>query len=108
MVQGGVIVVYTKNNFLAKHIGASPNLLFINGLPPEDTENFEEHFKGAPDLEPIIFWEPDLSSKGDDSVHFSFQTSDITGKCMIQVVGMDAEGKLIEGNIVYEVSEKID
>ncbi len=108
MVQGGVIAVSTKNNFLANHIGVSPNMLLINGLPPDDTENFEARFTGVPDLEPIIFWEPDISNTGSDTVYLSFQTSDITGACMIQVIGMGADGQLIEGNMVYQVSERIE
>lgn len=108
MVQGGVIAVYTKNNFLENQIGSGPNMLLINGLPPEDPENFEDRYTGAPDLEPIIFWKPDLSSKGGDSVYLSFQTSDITGACMIQVIGMGTDGQLIEGNMVYQVSERIE
>jgi len=108
MVQGGIIAVYTKNNFLSNHVGASPNMLMINGLPLDNNENYDDSFTGAPDLEPIIFWEPDLSNEGGDSVHLSFQTSDITGACMIQVMGLGADGQLIEGNMVYQVSERIE
>lgn len=108
MIQGGVIAVYTKNNFLSKYVEASPNLLLINGLPADNPENHDEQYSDAPDIEPMIHWEPNISVQSGSSAHFSFQTNDITGQCMIQVVGMDSEGNLIEGNMVYEVAERID
>jgi hypothetical protein len=108
MIQGGVITVYTKNNFLSKQVEASPNLLLINGLPVDSPEHNVEHSSGAPDMEPIIHWEPNIYIPSGKSARFSFRTNDITGRCMIQVVGMDSEGNLNEANFVYEVSERKD
>jgi hypothetical protein len=108
MIQGGVIAVYTKNNFLFKYVEATPNMLLINGLPLNNPVYKLQHSSGAPDMEPIIHWEPNISIESNRPASFSFQTNDITGQCMIQVVGMDSEGNLIEGNMVYEVSDKID
>ena len=108
MIQGGVIAVYTKNNFLAKYVEATPNMLMINGLPPDNSETPFEDYSGAPDIKPLIHWEPKISIPSGNSARISFQTNDITGYCMIQVIGMDSEGNLIEGKMVYEVSERGD
>jgi hypothetical protein len=108
MIQGGVIAVYTKNNFLSKYVQSTPNMLFINGLPRDNTETNVGRASGAPDMEPIIHWEPHISVRSGSSTGISFQTNDIIGRCMIQVVGMDSEGNLNEANFVYEVSERKD
>ena len=108
MIQGGVIAVYTKNNFLAKYVETAPNMLMINGLPPENSEIPDKDYSGAPDIKPVIHWEPNISIPSGSSVRISFQTNDITGFCMIQVIGMDSEGNLVEGKTVYEVSERGD
>ena len=104
MIQGGVIAVYTKNNFLSKHVESTPNMLLINGLPKDNPGNSAEYSTGAPDMEPIIHWEPNISIQSENPINFSFQTNDITGPCMVQVVGIDSEGNIIEGNMVYQVS----
>jgi hypothetical protein len=108
MIQGGVIAIYTKNNFLSKHVDANPNMLLVNGLSMDNPANNIEHSSGAPDMEPVIHWEPNISIQTGNPSSFSFKTNDINGQCMVQVVGMDSKGNLIEGNMVYEVSESIE
>jgi hypothetical protein len=104
MVQGGVIAVYTKNNFLANYVGNSPNLLTIDGLPEEDLNGTSGSYSEAPDLDPLIFWKADLSTNQNGQARLSFKTNNVTGTCLIQVVGKDTEGRLLESKLVYEVS----
>jgi hypothetical protein len=104
MIQGGVIAVYTKNNFLGNYMEASSNLIRVNGLQNANNEESPISYPGAPDLDPMIFWQADLTTDEKGFARFNFQTNNITGDCMIQVVGMDKSGNLIEGKYIYQVT----
>jgi hypothetical protein len=108
MVQGGVLAVYTKNNFLATYIDKSPNMIHLEGLPEDEPVSKSITTETRPDLNPMIHWNAQIKTNEKGHAEVVFQTNDITGQCMIQVVGMDSEGNLIEGNMVYEVSERLD
>ena len=104
MIQGGVIAVYTKNNFLDNYVGASPNMIHVNGLQNELNVESSISYPAAPDLDPLIFWQADLTTDENGFAHLNFQTNNITGDCMIQLIGMDENGNLLEGEYIYQVS----
>jgi hypothetical protein len=104
MVQGGVIAVYTKNNFLGNYVEASPNMIQVNGLQNELNQESSISYPAAPDLEPLIFWKPDLRTDENGFARLNFQTNNITGNCMIQLIGMDENGDLLEGKYIYKVT----
>ena len=106
MVQGGVIAVYTKNNFLASYIDKSPNIIKLKGLPENETVDISNTDKPGPDLEPMIHWEAQLNTDDRGHAEVSFQTNQVTGNCMIQVIGINENGQLLEGKIIYRVSGK--
>ncbi len=104
MVQGGVIAIYTKNNFLSNYVESSPNMLEINGLQNVQNEESSISYPAAPDLEPLIFWQADLKTDENGFARLNFQTNNITGHCMIQLIGMDENGNLLEGKYIYQVT----
>ncbi len=109
MIQGGVVSVYTKNNFLIDYIRAMPNTIAVNGIPER---NIQEHKAGVevnknnhetPDLSPLIYWNPIVRTDENGSATLSFQTNDVTGTILLEVQGMDINGRPLYGIMKLEV-----
>ena len=107
MIQGGVIAVYTKNNFLADYIQNSPNTLSISGIPSESLRKVNNTSvsisEEMPEFNPVIYWNPDILTDTNGKAMLSFPANNVTGKCLIQIQGIDIAGKLIEGKVFYKV-----
>ena len=106
MIQGGVIAVYTKNNFLGNYVKGSSNMIQVNGLQNELNQDLSISFPTVPNLDPLIFWQADLTTDENGFAQLNFQTNNVTGNCMIQLIGMDKNGNLLEGKYIYQVSDE--
>ncbi len=107
MIQGGVIAVYTKNDILVDYIQNTPNTLSISGISSESfrkvnntTVSISEEI---PEFNPVIYWNPEISTDANGKARFSFLTNNVTGNCQIQIQGIDKNGTPIEGKVIYKV-----
>jgi len=103
MIQGGVIAIYTKNNFLIDYIRSSPNTLTITGFPPETSNSNRKSSDEVPDFNPVIYWNPEIITESNEKFILSFPTNNVTGNCLIRINGIDGLGKPMAGELVYRV-----
>lgn len=107
MIQGGVIAVYTKNDILADYIQNTPNTLSISGIPAESFRKVNNTAvsisEEMPEFNPVIYWNPEISTDANGKTRFSFPTNNVTGNCLIQIQGIDKNGRPIEGKAIYKV-----
>jgi hypothetical protein len=109
MIQGGVVAVYTKDNFLIDYIRGMPNTLRLEGIPETNGEMINESFssKGkkheTPDFSPLIYWNANIRTDEIGKAIVSFHMNDITGPVIIEVNGIDRDGQLLTGYLTFEV-----
>ena len=109
MIQGGVVAVYTKNNYLIDYIESQPNTLSIEGLTTTLEESDYQNLvsQSSPDqkpyLNPLIYWNPELRFNESGEVQFEILTNDVSGYYLIHIEGIDAAGKPLSGQIIIEV-----
>lgn len=110
MIQGGVVAVNTRNNFLIDYIRNMPNTLTVRGTPARDkgpaisdpnNENRPDH--ETPELNPVIHWEPVVETDREGRANFSFRMNDQTGMITVEVQGMDESGNPLQGIMHLEV-----
>ena len=97
MIQGGIIAVYTHNNYLVNHVASLPNTLIIDGIA-ENAAFKDLYNPSIPDLSPAIYWNPEPSAGT-----FSFRANDVSGKYLIMIKGADQAGKELYGNLEIKV-----
>ena len=105
MIQGGVIAIYTKNNFLGEYVNNLPNLLNVKGLPEKMTKEKLDISYSHPELEPVIFWNSIVPTDESGFIRIAYKQNDVTGNCMIQLIGKRPDGQLFEERFTYYVSE---
>lgn len=109
MIQGGVVAVYTKNNYLIDYIRKMPNTLRVDGVPRvepignagRNTGFTDRHV--MPDFDPVIYWNPNIIVDKDQEVTITFPHNDVTGNFTVYVQGMDFYGKPLAGSVSYTV-----
>lgn len=105
--QNGIILVQTKKANLAPELlrkGTVP----VTGLTPSMTFTVMDYSKAGsrervPDFRSTIFWEPTLVFGEDGSASVSFTTGDATGRFVIVVEGITADGRSIQAESEFEV-----
>jgi hypothetical protein len=109
MIQGGVVAVYTHNNSLAEHINSQPNTLVVKGLDTDDDTAFNKFPVSSdlsdqkPDLNPLIYWNPEIHFSANGMTELEIPANDVSGNYLIQIEGMDTDGKPFFGRKVIPV-----
>jgi hypothetical protein len=104
MIQFGIVSVTTKDNYFQNLIEGLPNTCEFSGFSmPVKFQSAEETAAGAPDFQPVVFWEPHLKIEKNKTVSVQYRTSDIAGKFLITVRGYTLSGEYITGWTIYEV-----
>jgi hypothetical protein len=107
MIQGGVVAVYTKNNFLIDYIRNMPNTLQVHGIPASNGKNAiltkNENPHETPDFNPMIYWQPNISTDENGRAKISFALNDITGFVVLSLKGMDSSGRMLTAHSHIEV-----
>jgi hypothetical protein len=111
MIQGGVVAIYTKNNFLIDYIRTMPNTLRVEGLPrsiPEENKVKNEDLNSheTPDFSPLIHWDPEIQTDEEGKSTITFRTNDVTGDIAICIEGIDRNGNIVSGQKVFRVSNE--
>jgi hypothetical protein len=68
----------------------------------ETAETFADRI---PDFRNTLYWLPDLKIDDKGKAEFNFYTSDLKGKFLVMVQGMDNQGKPVVGKTVFEVRD---
>ena len=71
--------------------------------PDYSTDEFINSRK--PDFRHTLYWNPDVEYTKGQTVNLSFYTSDLCGEFKVTVEGITTDGKLINGNSSFHVSE---
>jgi len=109
MIQGGIIAVYTKNNYLTDYIQSQPNTITVKGLTllEEDTEKHNLLSPSSPHpmpaLNPLIYWNPEIRFNEFGKADLEIQTNDVSGFYLIHMEGMDATGKPLSAQKIVQV-----
>ena len=108
MIQGGVIAIYTKNGYLIEYSRNQPNTFTIQGLSVSyDQEcNPTNQFINAldkPDLNPVIYWAPNVFFNDTNSARIKFPSNDVSGKYLIHIEGMNDEGHPFTAQKIIQV-----
>lgn len=105
--QNGIILVQTKKANLAPALlrkGTVP----VSGLTPPLTFTAMDYSlagsrERVPDFRSTIFWEPNLVFGEDGKASVSFTTGDATGRFVVVVEGITADGRPIQAESGFEV-----
>lgn len=108
MVQGGVVAIYTKDNYLIDYIRKMPNTVRVNGFP---TSNFQDETEksgpdgnhATPDLSPVIYWNPEIHTNDQGFAEVVFRANDVTGLYLMHVAGMTENGDPLSGNLIIRI-----
>ena len=109
MIQGGVVAVYTKNNYLIDYIQSQPNNLSVMGLTPllniqfNQSPHLPSSLDETPDLNPLIYWNPDIRLIESGEIQLEILANDVSGYYLIHVEGIDASGRPMSAQKVIEV-----
>jgi len=108
---GGIISIFSKeNDFAGIKLPPSAKIVDYESITPSEnilSNDFSNSKmdKHIPDLRNTIYWNPEIITDKTGSANFSFYTSDETGKFIIKVEGLSAEGSPGVGYFVYEVKK---
>ncbi len=82
---------------------------FVQSEPVSLIKNTNQYDPARiPDMRNCLYWNPSVDIRPGETVELEFRTGDRTGSYMIVVRGITAEGKIIEGNAVFEVAGSMD
>ncbi|MDF1548076.1 MAG: MG2 domain-containing protein [Bacteroidales bacterium] len=108
---GGIISIFSKeNDFAGIKLPSTAQIIDFELITPSN-EILAKDFsdlkteKHLPDLRNTIYWNPEIITDNSGNANFSFYTSDETGKFIIRVEGISAEGSPGVGYFVYEVTK---
>ena len=105
MIRGGLVVVYTDNNYMKSTCEQLENIFDFRGFHESRKFNpvtkSESNFREHPDFRYQLYWNPDVNVG--ESTTISFQTSDLTGEYSIQVAGISENGKPISTSRTFMV-----
>jgi uncharacterized protein YfaS (alpha-2-macroglobulin family) len=57
----------------------------------------------VPDFRNVLYWAPDVQTNSEGNAEINFYTSDLKGKYVAMVQGMDANGRVGAKTISFEV-----
>ncbi|MFC2116621.1 hypothetical protein ACFLTU_09100 [Bacteroidota bacterium] len=93
----GIINIVAKDKNL--HLEIPPNAfkttLEVTPLEYRFSWDRESHEARIPDLNPTLYWNPDLSFEG-NTKHISFKAGDNPGRFQVLLRGIDSQGKVLE------------
>ncbi len=95
--RNGIVFVETKIPDNAKNVSAAARLFRVNGITPampvpRDNTGWQKLNQRAPQLRSWLFWHPLIRSNENGEASFSFKTADDTGRYIIRVEGLTADG----------------
>jgi hypothetical protein len=100
----GILAIFTENEFYREINLPEPSVILQNkgylsrsGFPEINHAEKPDLFSKKPDFRQLLFWEPDIVLKRGQKYKAHFHTSDLTGKYMIVVKGITADGKRQSG-----------
>ncbi len=92
MIRSGLIIIYTNDNHLKSSCEALNNIFEFKGFAPESAvetlKKNEMNFRENPKFRHHLYWNPDISL----NTKISFQTSELMGEYIIEVLGIDEKG----------------
>ncbi|MBR9998327.1 MAG: hypothetical protein KFF73_05115 [Cyclobacteriaceae bacterium] len=108
MIQGGVVAIYTKNNYLIDYIRNMPNTLRVEGITRTVTmehghQSGQQDAHETPDFFQLIHWDPNIQTNEEGKTTVIFQSNDVTGNIAIHMEGMDRNGMPVAGQAVIQV-----
>jgi hypothetical protein len=74
--------------------------------PVYDTE--QQAGSRIPDYRNLLYWSPDIHTDKTGKARFSFYTADLPGKYIVEMEGMDADGRVGTCSFTFEVKESIE
>lgn len=103
MIRSGMIAVYT-DNFSIRNLISDQNVFNFQGftpakLFPEVMQISKEEAREAPELSPLLYWNPSLSS----NASVELMTSDLQGDFLIEVHGYSRDGQKLYGSKKFSV-----
>jgi len=100
----GILAIFTENEFYREISLPEPSVILENkgflprsGFPEFNHTKEPDLFSKEPDFRQLLFWEPDIVLKKGQKHKARFHTSDLTGKYMIIVKGITADGDILNG-----------
>lgn len=108
MIQGGVIAIYTRDGYLVDYSRNQPNTVRIQGLSVSNGQegNPVDQFTTAmdkPDLNPVIYWAPNVLFDETNTARIKFPANDVSGKYLIHIEGMNAAGHPFTAQRIIQV-----
>ncbi len=69
-------------------------------------ETHDELISPIPDFRNLLYWNPDITTKGKDPIKLEFYTSDQVGKYMISIEGITSDGHPGSATTTFEVTPR--
>jgi hypothetical protein len=103
MIRSGMITVYT-DNFSFENLISDQNMVNFQGFAPakefpEIQQISKEEARQTPELSPLLYWNPSLSS----NASVELMTSDLQGDFLIEVHGYSRDGQKLYGSKKFSV-----
>ncbi len=70
---------------------------------PQHGENDDELPSSIPDLRNVLLWAGDLHTDGHGDLAIDFYTSDLKGEFVIEIEGLDKDGRVLRGRSSFQV-----
>lgn len=103
--KGGILAIYTKTPV------SVPNYILhaIKGIYPDQGEyqldEAKDEFQlNTPQIEPVIFWNPQLKIDGSGNLTFNFRTGDQTGRLNVCLFGVGPNGEILFGKGMIQIN----
>lgn len=103
--KGGILAIYTKTPVKVPNY----KLHAIKGIYPDQgsyqiIESGDEMQHYTPQIEPMIYWNPQLKMDKKGQISFNFLAGDQTGQLNVCLFGIGPDGEIVHGRGVIEVS----
>jgi hypothetical protein len=103
---GGIVSLISRNNDLG-YIDLPSSGLLVNyqmlDLPLDGTKLSAPKNQRLPDVRNTLYWNPGLNLKPDETLGFSFSTSDASGDYEILIRGTDGSGTYFSKTVPFRV-----
>ncbi len=110
MILDGIVKVTTGDHYWEKEILSYPNTFVYRGyyLGKSFGESQPELNSGDdqdPDLRPVVYWDPAIKVSKGKTTLLRFKATDNTGIFLVEISGVDENGKLFNTVTAYKVEQ---
>jgi hypothetical protein len=107
----GIFEMTTVGGDYYKNLKSNHMRYILEGFTPSRSAGNEQLLKGSssmdklPDFRSVLYWNPNINMKTNQTKNIEFSTSDDTGDFLVDVKGVDGDGNLFNYQTIIQVME---